>query len=170
MENKSILTYVMLWITLVLMLAGAPKYSYAEEWAPEETWIISNEAPLAVISDEATISPLEIIEEIEAPQETIEVKATTLKSKLTDIPVPEKIQNITISQQASQQAENISNRDVLRMFVKNKRTLSATEKNGFDWQDFVTAWKILSHNHSQKNYARRIIDKQRFIEIYLRLK
>lgn len=126
----------------------------------EETVIVEViEEKIASELEEEKISPTtQVVQEEQKEEENLE------------LPTPNHLQNMIISKKAWFIARSSSNRDLLRIFVRNRNKFKDINGRAYDARDFTTAWKILSHNYGQKNAEVLQIEKQRFIEIYLTLK
>ncbi len=198
--NKKAIVYIALSILVAQNLVGAIHNSYAEtsvEEIPSVVHVVvSDEAQILRISDEATLvkkdtssgsnnqteesTPeeeqivVEVVEE-EAEQEVVTpttqvaVESEVVKAELA-LPTPGHLQNIVISKKAELLSKSSSSRDLLKIFVRNKNKFGDVHNKAYSSQDFITAWKVLSHNYGQKETEILQIEKQRFIEIYLTLK
>lgn len=139
---------------------GDAEQSSAQTNSVESTEeIISDEVDLTAAPEEAEVAEVtseEIISD-EAGLEELEVEEI------------EYVSPVEISPEAGAMALDISNQELLRLFIENKSRLQGTGNGEVDYDDFVDAWKEMTSDYGNKGESLKLLQKQAFIEIYLRL-
>ncbi len=160
-HTKKMLSYL---IVGIVLSQGFSLVSSGTEGADNQ--VASNEVTETnIISDEIDLSAAPEEEVVEVVSEEIISDEVGLEEIITE----EYTSPVEISAKADKMALDITNQELLRLFIENKSRLQGTSNGEINYDDFILAWKDMTTDYGNKSDDLKLLQKQAFIEIYLRL-
>lgn len=76
---------------------------------------------------------------------------------------------IPVSKTAKEMATDMTEQELLRLFIENKSRLQWVGNDEYNYDDFIEAWRTLTTDYNSKSEADKLMQKEVFLEIFLQL-
>ena len=153
-QTKKMLSY----LTIGMILSQAfSLVSSGSEWPETQVDTMSWVSEQEIISDEIDLTA--------APEIWQDIISDEVDLLEEVVPVP----TIPVSRSAEEMAKEMTEQELLRLFIENKSRLQGVGNDKYNYDDFIDAWKTLTNDYNSKTEADKLMQKAIFIEIFLQL-